>query len=350
MASFSLAMRVCETLLNRYRDEHGPEALQPHRKEPLPNSTVAALCGLPQGMLVGKSRVDYACLEWVSLRAQYCTLAQTGFRKSEVCVPDGKPFGRRHLSRGNLAWKIGGRFVRSPSPGQLRSLQVGDFAVLTVAPSKADQHGIHWGQAPIYLPFHGPSVVVNAARALRDLELAWPLEGIERRNNPLFCNASRGPVHHSQADRRFKDALVAIGTPPDELAHYSMHSWRIYLACALLAKGASEAQIMSMLRWRSNEALRIYARMNDAEYATWVDVAADADISSIRAANLPPLLSPEQANEQRSWLASALDADISSVPVQRRPVVDADDVMGDVCAGMRSMMAVAAASDAAADE
>ena len=43
-----------------------------------------------------------------------------------------------------------------------------------------------------------------------------------------------------------------------------------YSACALLAKGASQAQILSMLRWRSDEALRLYARLNDTSYATWL--------------------------------------------------------------------------------
>jgi hypothetical protein len=349
MASMSMAMRVCESLLNRYRDEHGPEALQPHRKEPLTNPLVRALCSLRHGSLVGRDRVDLGNIEWISLRAMYCTLAQTGFRKSEVTVPDGKAFGRRHLSRANVAYKLGGRFVRSPSPEQLRAMREGDFVLLTVAPSKADQHGIHWGQAPVYLPFHEHSVV-NAARALRDLELAWPLSGLERRDHPLFCNALRLPVHHSQADKRFREALAACGVPPAELGKYSMHSWRIYLACALLAKGASHSQIMSMLRWRSDEALKIYARMNDAEYGTWLDVASAADISSIRTANLPALYSPEQATATALLLEGAVTADVHAVSVARRPVVDADGLMGDIASGMRGLMAAAATADEAADE
>ena len=157
-------------------------------------------------------------------------------------------------------------------------------------------------------------------------------------------------MHHSQADRRFKEVLTAIGTPPADMSKYSMHSWRIYLACALLAKGASHSQIMSMLRWRSDEALRIYARMNDEEYATWVDVAGTANISSIRAANLPPLLSPEQEREQRDLLAWAGEADVTTVPVARRPVVDLDDVMANVSAGMRTLMAAGDRGDAAPDQ
>ena len=46
--------------------------------------------------------------------------------------------------------------------------------------------------------------------------------------------------------------LLAAGVAPERARTLSMHSWRIYLACALLAQGASSAQILSMLRWRSD--------------------------------------------------------------------------------------------------
>ena len=61
-----------------------------------------------------------------------------------------------------------------------------------------------------------------------------------------------------------------------------MHSFRIYLACALLEAGASSGTIQCMLRWRSDDALRIYARINDYKYADMLDKAAGSSISSIR--------------------------------------------------------------------
>ena len=183
MAPLTLAVQATERLIQRYRDEHGPEALQPRRKEPLTNAIVVALLTLPAGTVVGSTAVDYARLEWISLRAQYAVHAQTGMRKSETCIPNGRAFGKKHLSRANLAWKIGGVFVRDPSRVQLAALREGDFAVLIVAPSKADQHGLHWGQAPIYLPYHARDDIC-AARALAALELAWELHGAERRTSP----------------------------------------------------------------------------------------------------------------------------------------------------------------------
>eukprot|EP00966_Prymnesium_polylepis_P235480 5446092-Prymnesium_polylepis.1 len=64
-------------------------------------------------------------------------------------------------------------------------------------------------------------------------------------------------------------AMLGTLMPASETHKYSWHSMRTWLACALLslktADGrprCSEATIQCMLRWRSPEALRIYARLN----------------------------------------------------------------------------------------
>eukprot|EP00966_Prymnesium_polylepis_P174228 4031342-Prymnesium_polylepis.1 len=41
-----------------------------------------------------------------------------------------------------------------------------------------------------------------------------------------------------------------------------------------------------MLRWRSDEALKIYARINDAEYADQLAKASQENISSVRTTTL----------------------------------------------------------------
>ena len=349
MAPLTLAVQATERLIQRYRDEHGPEALQPRRKEPLTNAIVVALLTLPTGTVVGSTAVDYARLEWISLRAQYAVHAQTGMRKSETCIPNGRAFGKKHLSRANLAWKIGGVFVRDPSRVQLAALREGDFAVLIVAPSKADQHGLHWGQAPIYLPYHARDDIC-AARALAALELAWELHGAERRTSPLFvAGDDKRPVTLSQAERRFDEMLAAVHVPVERRRTFSMHSWRVYLACALLARGAPPTVIQSMLRWRSDEALRIYARLNDVEYATWLDVAATATISGTRAANLPPVVgtaAEAAAREQRDWLRAVVGADVEAVAPADRPVTDCDLIVGQLADGVRALTTAAANADA----
>jgi hypothetical protein len=51
------------------------------------------------------------------------------------------------------------------------------------------------------------------------------------------------------------NALIVAVRGAERAKSVSMHSWRVYLACALLSQGASFATIQAMLRWRSEDAL-----------------------------------------------------------------------------------------------
>ena len=68
---------------------------------------------------------------------------------------------------------------------------------------------------------------------------------------------------------------------------YSLHSFRISLACALYAAGCPNDRIMAILRWRSEESLAIYARMNDGERTGWVLSSMTQQIDSTVTAHLP---------------------------------------------------------------
>ena len=106
---------------------------------------------------------------------------------------------------------------------------------------------------------------------------------------------------------------------------------------------------MNMLRWRSDEALRIYARLNDFEYATWLDVASSATISSIRAANLPPAVgtaAERAAQQQREWLQKAAAVDVEPADAARIPHTDCDALVGALADGLGQLMRAAAAADA----
>ena len=348
MVPLTMAVVLVNRLLDNYVRLHGHDALQPKRKEPLTNPIICAMLSLPQGTPVGKRRVDWSQLEWIALRAMYATLAQTGMRKSEVALPADDPFGKRHLSRAALAWRIGGRFVVSPTPEQLQCLSDGDYALLTVAPSKADQFGLIWSPAPIVLPYHADAREhpICAARELAGLELAWPLHGEQRRAAPLFVDGQRRPLRHKHVDSTFQDMLLAAGVSPEQASTLSMHSWRIYLACALLAAGASTSQILSMLRWRSDEALRLYARLNDSDYATWLDAAADATIDSIRTSNVVTLAEAAAAQEHREWLRKAAQAHERLFDPTATPQHTHDDAVAEMLGAANGLAAAAATYDA----
>ena len=94
--------------------------------------------------------------------------------------------------------------------------------------------------------------------------------------------------HHDLIDRLFKFLLrTACGLSEAEARGYSVHSFRIYLACALYAAGCPNDRIQAILRWKSEDALLIYARLNDAERSSWVAKAQAATVDSKVAAYLP---------------------------------------------------------------
>jgi hypothetical protein len=61
-----------------------------------------------------------------------------------------------------------------------------------------------------------------------------------------------------------------------------VHSFRIYLACALFQMGATSDRIMRMLRWANINSLLIYARPNASDTADWLEAAARANIHGAR--------------------------------------------------------------------
>eukprot|EP00965_Chrysotila_dentata_P135224 4471282-Pleurochrysis_carterae.AAC.1 len=73
----------------------------------------------------------------------------------------------------------------------------------------------------------------------------------------------------------FFKALLTHVAPPERTRSLSVHSFRSYLACALLAAGASPEQIMVMLRWSSEAARALYARISVSAHARAVDAAQD---------------------------------------------------------------------------
>ena len=84
------------------------------------------------------------------------------------------------------------------------------------------------------------------------------------------------------------------------------------MACALYSAGCPNDRIQAILRWKSEEALLIYARLNDSERDNWVRRAATASVDSIVAAHLPTIDGAEYAArllERDDGLAAAAATD-----------------------------------------
>jgi len=141
----------------------------------------------------------------------------------------------------------------------------------------------------------------NAAKLVAAV-LLWQPD--MRDTAPLFCSELNIPFTHCRMDRMLRAWIQATGLDSNSAKLFSCHSARVYLACALLAQGRSPSTIQAMLRWQSADSLRVYACLNASAYAAHLDAAAEADISSVRAAHLPLLDSYNMALQLQSHMAA----------------------------------------------
>ena len=134
--------------------------------------------------------------------------------------------------------------------------------------------------------------MVNAARELQRLELACPLHGAARRQHALFIDGSGRPLGQEALRAEFKARLHTAGFPAEEVARVSLHSFRVYLACCLLELKRSHDEIKALLRWKSDEAIRIYGRLNASTYADLLTGVGTASVDSMRSHNLAQATTP----------------------------------------------------------
>ena len=331
------AVRACGGLMRDYIELHGADALMPHRKEPLTNPLIRGLLTLANGTELARGKYLYwASPRYASLRAMFATLAQTGMRKAEVSLSPKVTFGRTHLAMANVRWMIGGRIIDAPSMDEFASMVDGDYALLRPPPSKADQFSLHWGASTIYLRYYSSAAdhPICAARELRCEELRRAVPATRRSAVPLFvCDSSDAPWRHGALTDTFGQMMAVVCGGADAAACYSMHSFRIYLACALLSAGASNGTIQTMLRWRSDDALRIYARINDSKYAEWLTLAGAAEVSSVRTTTTDVVRRMETAAATAAggaagfgdhWMEAAAASDATFDRAATMPQHDAD--------------------------
>ena len=109
-----------------------------------------------------------------------------------------------------------------------------------------------------------------------------------------------------------------------------------------------------MLRWRSDEALKIYARINDSQYTAWLAKAAHAEVTSVRShtalreAMTAAQLGPDAtAGFQCEWLRRAAGAHVTRDLVERAPTHTADEAVEQITGDLAGMTRIAE-EDAAA--
>ena len=298
--AFLLVKSVLKSITNQYAARYGPEALQPVRSEPFSGLiTRRLIAATTQGIRL--TLHDFQELvpdSWFyhSVRGAIATSSRGGHRKGELVLISGERFNSSHLSWASLFFVISGIIYRYPSASQMSNMKVGDLVGLLPGPCKNDPWGIHFGAHPIYYSFN-PKDPSSSGVLLRDMALHCRPLSQHMRSTPLFTT---GPSFEPMRHRHLEVVLLALllsFMSAEAARKYSWHSFRIGLACSLLAAGASDAVIMALCRWRSVSAVRIYARLNSDDYSRFIDDAAALDLSSIQGPNLVPL-SPQASTDE----------------------------------------------------
>ena len=233
--------------------------------------------------------LDWDAHHWIAICACFSLAAEGGDRNKEL----------RDTKRDALIWKISGKEVPNPTRAQLLTLQEGDGVWRKHRVLKNDAFGSYFAATPTFLAYRADGERC-ACRALASLELALGRHDRPemRKTTPLFGPAVGESFTGDQLLAALHLLLVeGAGVAPANLSKYSVHSFRIFLACALLAADCPRWQIKRMLRWRGDESLEIYARINDADWAHWVSKSlasvVDSTVASRLAASTEMDFSPE---------------------------------------------------------
>ena len=275
---------VLKGICARYKARWGDEAFVPNRKQPFSSRhmlEIVALLTRPVSTLVAWT----ATLRMAVLTA-FCYVLSTGARKDEWTASfEGDSFVRR----ASFAWVDADGNDLPGTPEVIASRKNGDLLRGKSAPSKCDRLNIEWGGRDMWFRYDDTNPL-NFARHWQQWEMQHPCPERERSWWPAFSpTGDSKPFTGKQADALLHTLLSKVMTEA-EAARRSWHSGRITIATRLYARRGAKANgiavdaiegvIQSLVRWKTPEAMRIYARMEAARYADYVDMATDASVES----------------------------------------------------------------------
>ena len=361
--SLVTVVQAAEGLIQEQIDAHGADSLIPTSKEPLERAEIEGMLALPAGtvisykggrVVVGDNPDWWGVRVWISL---FCT---GGFRKEAVGLERGETFGWRKLSLHHLTYAHGRELYRSPGLQQLIALRaIGTTAYVTPCPCKNDTTGKKYANHPVPSAWH-PTRAICFAREVIEYEIRRLVPAEMRKQSPLVLGPSGVSWSKPALDDFFKSLLSYVATP-ERVKRLSVHSFRVWLACALLAAGATPEQIMLLLRWSSDEARRLYARMGGGSQVSLLERAQEVSVDTVRSHTLltatgagAPATSAEVAQQEAG---QAVDTALRLVreaqewrgtlprPTELPCVVDDDEAVRRVRGGIAELRAVARRAD-----
>ena len=287
MAPTRLAMQAVRGLCRRHAKQIGIR--DQHRKLPLTNRIIADMHNTPDGSSHKGLVCNWNTYEWIAHKAWTSVCAEGGERKDEIAkVNQSADSTPDRFKFDSLVFKIGGKKIRRPTLAQLDLLgtYVGDGVYLTHGSAKNDFFGKHFAATPSFHPcVQGQHRC--AAFALANLVRAANLRPDQWETTPLFGPQVGEEFTHYQVERAFELMLIhGAHIPPEELSNYSIHSFRIFVACYLYANKVSRHDIKRLVRWLGDNSLELYARLNDDEWTSYTTMGYSTVVESNIAARL----------------------------------------------------------------
>jgi len=287
MAPTRLAHRCMKGLMREYVLEHGIRSVA--RKKPLDNDKILGMLRTPNGSTLHGLVVDWEAYFWVATKAWVCLLSESGERKDEISKAPGLPFRKGRLTFASLVWKIAGVETPAPTPTDFARMRDRDGVYLKHGSMKNDFFGVIFAATPSFLPLFRLAPR-NACRALIELELLARVAPDQRALTPLFGGAPGLEFTHSEVENAFELMMRrGAGVSEIDFAGYSIHSFRIWVASALLSRNVPRHDIKRLLRWVGDSSLDIYARLNDSEWTNHVASTYSAVVDSTIAGRLAAL-------------------------------------------------------------
>jgi len=284
-------------LVAGFKAKWGVRAMVPERRVPFSK---------PQLDRIAAVLREREVADWSEVQHQAVALAfkfglSTGARADELTHPSD------HYKRSAFQIVLADGTELPMTPFNLAWVPDGTLIRVRAGPSKCDREDTEWGDRDMWFRVDR-SNPLNFAAAWLEWELAHPC-ALEDRGKWAAFSPDGGPRPFTTRalQRDFMQAVtVAIGA--EEAARRSFHALRVTAATALNTRKRPDGAIQCVLRWKTLEAMRLYAKMNRTHYADLVDEITTTEIEVTRAAS-NPALEPSDTIEALDEVMADLDLD-----------------------------------------
>ena len=267
----------------------------PERRKPLTQSMQRAIASaLDEAGCMGWSRATQRAMS-----VAYKYAMATGCRADEPTHPTD------NLRRAALVIITPEGEEMEMSPANLERVRNGWMLRGHAPPSKCDRDDMEWGDRNEWFRVNFEDSLNFAAAWVRwELDFPCPVE--QRAEWAAFSpTGGKAPFTTDTLQRRFNEVLVhALGE--NEAKRRSWHSMRVTVATALNTAKRSDGAVQCICRWKTLEAMRLYAKMDPTEYADLVDEITATRIDVTKARSLPatdPHDIVAVMDESMAWLA-----------------------------------------------